>query len=281
MENLVLFQVGNLDIAYEILNYIQHFIINYNVFFIFSLLDSFKLELQNFIHNLNKFNITKYHIMFHINKGMDIGPYLKQLQYVFYNYKIESFNQIYKIHTKTNIIWRNELLDSLLNQSQDVSNKWKLSLDKLNVFHINEICTRFNINNIFYDELSTVNYDSLNENDIDIDFYINYYNIKLNNCDHLSNLFGYDINRNYLFYHCKNNLNIPNQSYIITKRHNLNIKFIAGTIFVVDYKYVWNFFSKINLDELYDLLEEGYSTNEKSTYVHAMERIISGFVYMY
>ena len=90
--------------------------------------------------------------MFHINKGMDIGPYLKQLQYVFCNYKIDSFNKIYKIHTKTNIIWRNELLDSLLNESQDVSNKWKLPLDKLNVFHINKICTRFNIDNIFYEE---------------------------------------------------------------------------------------------------------------------------------
>jgi hypothetical protein len=211
---------------------------------------------------------------------MDIGPYLKQLQYVFCNYKLDSFNKIYKIHTKTNTIWRDELLDSLLDhcnlvQTHKVLNKWKIPLDKLNVFHINEICNKFNINNIFYDELSCVNYDSLNENDIDIDFYSNYYNIKLNNCNHLSNIFGYDINRNYLFYHCKNNLNIPNQSYIITKRRIPNISFIAGTIFKLEYKHVWNFFSKINLDELYDLLEEGYLTNEKSTYVHAMERIIS------
>jgi hypothetical protein len=291
MKILVLFQVGNLEIAYEILAYIQHLIKNYNLFFIFSLLDCFESQKKDFINNLLIYNITKYYLMFHKNKGMDIGPYLLQLKYVFSTYSIDSFDKILKIHTKTNLKWRNELLDHvLLNLQSSISkelisdlnlskNKWNLPLDKLNVFHITKICEQFNIQNIFYDELSTVNYNLLKEDDIDIDFYCSYYKIKLSNCDNLSKIMGYDINRHYLYTHLKNNTNIPNESYIIKKTRNPDIHFIAGTIFNISYKTVWIFFSKINLDELYELLESGYITNEKSTYVHAMERILSSVVY--
>jgi len=146
MNILVLFQVGNLDIMYDILKYIQDFIVNYNLFFIFSILDSFKLNEKDIINNLLKFNVKNYHFMYHINKGMDIGPYLKQLEYVFSNYTIDSFDTIFKIHTKTDKKWREELIDCLNNTKY---NKWKIPLDKLNVFHINEICNKFNINNIF------------------------------------------------------------------------------------------------------------------------------------
>jgi len=279
MNILILFQVGNLDIMYNILEYIQNFINNYNVFIIFSFLDSFKTNIKDIINNLVKFNVKNYHIMFHLNKGMDIGPYLKQLQYIFLNYTPDSFDKIIKIHTKTNKIWRNELLDTIIDSNK--YNKWKLPLDKLNVYHINKICNNFNIQNIFYDELYPVNYNIINENDIDISFYCNYYNIQLDNCDSLSHILGYDINKMYLINHLKNNLNIPNSYFIINKQRIADLKFIAGTIFSIDYKNTWNFFIKINLDELYNLLEDGYSINDKSTYVHAMERIISGFIYLY
>jgi hypothetical protein len=278
MNILVLFQVGNLDILYDTLKYIQDFTINYNVFFIFSLLDSFKSQEKEFIDNLVKFNVKKYHFMYHINKGMDIGPYLKQLNYVFANYTIDSFDTIFKIHTKTDKKWREELIDCL---NTTKYNKWEMPLDKLNVLHINEICNKFNIKNIFYDEISNIDYELITEKDIDISFYCNYYNIKLENCDSLSTLIGYDVNRNYIYTHLKNNLNIPNESYIIKKTRNPNLTFIAGTIFSIKYKYVWDFFSKININEIYNLLEEGYTINNKSTYVHAMERILSGFVYLY
>jgi len=231
----------------------------------------------NFILKIQMRNNKIKLLMFHKNKGMDIGPYLKQLVYVFSTYSIESFDRIFKIHTKTNSKWRNELLDSL--NLLDNNDKWKLYLDKLNEFHINDICNKFNIPNIFYDELSQVDYRLLHPNDIDISFYCDYYKIKLSNCDNLSNIIGYDINRNYLYSHLIKNKNIPNESYIIKKTRNPEIYFIAGTIFNASYKSVWIYFSKINLDELYELLEPDYITNEKSTYVHAMERILSSVIF--
>ena len=68
-------------------------------------------------------------------------------------------------------------------------------------------------------------------------------------------------------------------SFIKNKTRVQNVKFLAGSIFKIQYKLIWKCFKDINLIAIYDCLETEYTTNEKSTYVHAMERIISGFVY--
>lgn len=63
------------------------------------------------------------------------------------------------------------------------------------------------------------------------------------------------------------------------KYNKKDIKFVAGTMFIIRYDILYNFFMnyEIKIIEEYNLLENGYTVNDTSTYVHAWERIISGF----
>jgi hypothetical protein len=301
MKFLILFQVGSIDIGCEIVKYIYNFISSYNIFFLCSVLEDFKTQISILTNLFEKYQL-EYKIVFHINKGMDIGPYLLQLNYICSNYFSNSFDQIFKIHTKTDIKWRNEMLDQIFQpftsytestcdissniiypestcDISSINNKWLLPLDKLNVQHINLLCEQFRIPNIYYDVLAPVDYNNLKLSDISLNFYSNYYNIKLKDCSSLNNLLGYDYNLSYLYLHCIQNKNIPNPSYIIKSRRNPNVKFYAGSIFKISYYDTWEFFSKIDIIGIYNLLEPGYTINNNSTYVHSMERIISGFLY--
>lgn len=277
MKNLVLFQVGDVGIACSILDYIKNYLQNYNLFFIVSVLDTICQDQVNSLTNLlDKYGI-KYTLFFHPNKGMDIGPYLLQLNYVFGRSSDYPWDQIFKIHTKTDPKWRNEMLDELFTPSK--SPKWLLPLDNLNHKHINMICEQFKIPNIYYDAIKPVDYQELTKSDISSSFYCEYYGINLTDCSELNKLLGYDYNLSHLYSHLVLNKGIPNPSYILKRRRIPNIKFYAGSIFRIGFKQVYNLFAGVNLLELYDKLETGYSTNESSTYVHAMERICSGFVY--
>jgi hypothetical protein len=278
MKILILFQVGNIDIACSILNYIHKYIPFYNIFLLCSILDNIKFRSGELTNLFEKYNI-KYTLFFHPNKGMDIGPYLLQLNYIFSNYSIDSFEQIFKIHTKTDSIWRNEMLDQIFQPNILTQPKWLLPIDKFNVKHINLICDKFNIPNIYYDDLESVDYSKLCISDISENFYCKYYGIKLIECNDLNKILGYNFNSTHLLSHAIQNQNIPNPSYIITARRQSNVKFWAGSIFTTSYKETWTLFYKINIMELYNLLETGYTTNENSTYVHAMERIISAKSY--
>lgn len=276
MKILVLFQIGCIDIACCELDYISKFFSSYNLFFLCSVLDTLKPEVSILINRLEFYQI-KHKLFFHPNKGMDIGPYLLQLEYIFNNYQSDSFDQIFKIHTKTNIKWRNEMLDNLFTHST----KWLLPLDKLNVKHINLICDKFNVPNIYYDELKLVDYSTLVPTDISENFYTMYYGIELKPCDELNKMLGYNYNLTYLYNHLISNKTIPDPSYILVKRNVRGVKFLAGSIFKLDYKLVWEYFINVNIRGIYENLETGYITNEISTYTHAMERIISAFVYKF
>jgi len=285
MKFLILFQVGSIDIGCDILEYIYNSISSYNIFFICSVLEDLKPQVSILTSLFEKYQL-EYKIFFHPNKGMDIGPYLLQLDYICSNYLPNSFDQILKIHTKTDIKWRNEMLDQIfqpLSSSEStyssIYNKWLLPLDKLNIQHINKLCEQFTIPNIYYDELAPVDYNNLKLSDISLNFYSNYYNIEVKDCSSLNNLLGYDYNLSHLYLHSIQNKNIPNPSYIIQSRKKQNVKFLAGSIFKISYYDTWTFFSKIDIIGIYNLLEPGYTTNENSTYVHSMERIISSFVY--
>jgi len=279
MKILILFQVGSIDIGCDIVEYIHDSISSYNIFFLCTILEDLKPKAFILTNLFEKYKL-EYKIFFHPNKGMDIGPYLLQLDYICSNYLPDSFDQIFKIHTKTDIKWRNEMLDQIFkNDISSINNKWLLPLDKLNVQHINQLCEQFSIPNIYYDELAPVDYNNLKQFDISTNFYSNYYNIELKDCSSLNNLLGYDYNLSYLYLHAIQNKNIPNPSYIIKSRKKPNVKFWAGSIFKISYYHTWTFFSKIDIMGIYNLLETGYTTNENSTYVHSMERIISSFVY--
>lgn len=280
MKILVLFQVGEIDICVDIFNYIHKYIPFYNIFFIFSVLEDLKPK-SDLLESLFESYGINYLIFYHPNKGMDIGPYLLQLNYVFSNYYIDSFDQIFKIHTKTDTKWRNEMLDQIFQPVETLinPNKWLLPIDKLNVQHINLICEQFGIPNIYYDELKSVDYSKLTCTDISENFYCEYYQVKLLECADLNKILGYNFNLTHLLSHAIQNKNIPNPSYVLKSRKLPNVKFWAGSIFKISYKEVWENFSHIDLLGIYNHLEPGYTTNEKSTYVHSMERIISGKAY--
>jgi hypothetical protein len=170
------------------------------------------------------------------------------------------------------------MLDELFSPSP--TPKWRLPLDNLNVHHINLICEEFSLPNIYYDSVKPIDYSTLTKSDISINFYCDYYEIKLTDCSELNKLLGYDYNLSHLYSHLIMNKGIPNPSCILERRRVPNIKFYAGSIFRIKFKKTYDLFAGVDLLNLYDHLELGYSTNESSTYVHAMERIISGFVYI-
>ena len=289
MNIAILIQIGNIDIFLNIINIISFSYQNYNIFYMFSFISLLQNKHLDIITHLEKNNIKNYNITYHENKGMDIGPYLLQLKYLFENYNLNSFDAILKIHTKTNDKWRNELIDAILNINLEIlktnkiigSKKWTLLMDNLNIEHINKICNDFNIKNIFYDKIKPVIYNDNLLNEININFYSEYFKLVLSDCSALNNLLGYDINKKYIYEHMIKNKTFPSKNYILEYTKCTNLTFIGGTIFLIDYKIVWDFFNKINILELYNLLEVGYTINDKSTYVHALERIISGFVFLY
>ncbi len=277
MKILVLFQVGNASIACSILNYIKKYLKNYNLFFLISVLDTIPSDQTNQLKDLlEKYDIN-YKLLTHPNKGMDIGPYLLQLNHIFSDCSDNSWDEIFKIHTKTDSVWRNEMLDELFSPSE--SPKWLLPIDNLNVQHINLICEDFAIPNTFYDVLKPIDYTTITKFDISTNFYCEYYGIKLLDCSDLNKILGYDYNLTHLYSHLILNKGIPNSTYILEQRRLPNIKFYAGSIFRIKYTQAYNLFASVDLLKLYDRLESGYLTNEVSTYTHAMERIISGFVY--
>jgi hypothetical protein len=286
MNIIILFQIGNIDISLDILKKITHILSNFNTTLHISILSHLNSNLIS--DYLVSINFNKYIITEHINKGMDIGPFLLQLKNIINNNNF-IFDIIIKLHTKTNQIWRNELIDPIINSEKqndifkliDNNNKiigckkWCLFLDTCNKNNINLICNKLNIKNIFYDIINT-DIKNVTYNDIDIDFYKNYYNVTLNT----ENNSLININKLILFNHMTKYNNIPSENFILQKNKVNNVSFIGGTIFIADFKTYFDFFSSIDIDEIYNLLEDEYVINDKSTYVHAMERLLTSFIYI-
>lgn len=279
---LLLLQIGNIGICYKLLFHIKILLKHYSIFFMFSILNTLNVNIVKFEKILHAFGIKNYIIDRHENKGMDIGPYFKQMQFILNTFKSNEFNYIFKIHTKSDNVWRKELLDPIIdfllnNENQDQilvsSTKWHLPMDKLNERHINKICKKCKIKNIFYDKIKTDT--NITIDDLDVDFYTNYYNVQIKNCSQLDDMFGYDFNKQFLFEHMCQNKNIPSIKWIKKVRRIPNVKFVAGTIFLMNYEIVYNFFKNIDIDSIYSYLEEDYTINNRSTYVHSWERIIS------
>lgn len=256
---IVLIQIGdlnNLNYIFEKLNIFN----NNENFFLISIMNKYK-------HSEIAIPFTNYHIMFHENKGMDIGPYLLQLLWIFENKNINDYDYIYKVHTKTNFIWLKELLENHETLSNNIigNKKWYLPLEgKLNKKHILSICEQFNIDNIYYDS----HYEKHYNETIDLSFYSYYYNVPLNYDD---------LNYEFVKNHSIINDYVCNETLLKERFRKHNISFMAGSIFIIKYNTVWSKFKHVLIKDLYNLLEENYTINNESTYVHAIERIISSF----
>lgn len=261
---LFLIQLSNEQFYERVIEKILHYNTPNN-FYCISVLKSIALDIK-------KYDLINSHIMYHDNIGMDIGPFLLQLKWLL-SHDI-SYTHVYKIHTKTNEKWFNELVNIQITDNDiEINERWKCVLDIKNKYHINEICKNFNIPNIYYDELIDISY---NINDIDKNFYSEYYNVKLRNNNEINNMIGYDIDKSYILQHAILYEHALNETQIKIKRRR-NIVFCGGSIFIIKYELIRNFALTIDIEKLYSLLEKDYTVNNVSTYVHALERIISSF----
>lgn len=212
------------------------------------------------------------HVTFHPNIGMDIGPFLLQIK-MLQHMDTSEFTHIYKIHTKTSEKWRNELLnidfnDDNCNDDLICSSSWLRDIDVYNYKTILQLCEKFNIPNIYYDIRHSFAYDL---SKIDLEFYSSYYNLKL------SSILDDETNKKHVLNHAIHNKHVLNESQIKHK-YRRNVKFVAGTIFAIKTNILLKFFENIDIDEMYNMLEPNYSTNKNPTIVHALERILTGFL---
>lgn len=214
------------------------------------------------------YQFTNQIVTYHDNVGMDIGPFILQLKYIFEHNLHNVYTHIYKIHSKSNEKWLRELLVSgPLTEPITCQNKWLKPIDHYNKKTILYLCSILNIPNIFYDDLYKVSY---NKDLVDIDFYESYYDISVNKTYP-------NLALEHILMHAQINGNAINESQIKVKRRK-NVKFVAGSIFISTMSFMCNLFLNKDLDLIYFLLEPEYSTNDKPTYVHALERIISSHI---
>ena len=261
---LFLIQISNELFAHRVFEKILHYNTQEN-FYCVSILKSITINTDNY-------NLINSHIMYHDNIGMDIGPFLLQLKWLL-THNV-SYSHVYKIHTKTNKKWFDELTNiQITNNDIEINERWKCILDIKNKYHINEICEKFNIPNIYYDKLLDISY---NINDVDKSFYSLYYNIKLHNNKEINLMMGHDVDKSYILQHATINEHAINESQIKVKQRH-NIVFCGGSIFIIKYELIHNFIHTLDIEKLYSVLEKEYTENNVSTYVHALERIISSF----
>ena len=258
---IIALQIGNIDNISKIINQVKKYDCSGNLFLV-SVLEDISLNVQI---SFNSETIITYHE----NRGMDIGPFLLQCKWIIDNvHNYDTYDYIYKIHTKSNDRWFQELNTfDCCSDNIKCSEFWLKSIDHVNKETTIDICNQFAIENIYYDDLKYIDYD---EEQIDVLFYENYYNVYTTYND--------QINKQFLQAHAKLNKHALCESDIICKNRH-QCKFVAGTIFQINTNLLLSFLKNIDLIKLYSILEVGYVVNEIPTYVHALERIISGFFY--
>ena len=288
MKAIILFQVGNINIALDILKQISIVYDKFDYLTIFlSILDNLNTTpLIDYINYIQQYHSSiNYIVISHPNKGMDIGPFIHQMKYLIDNDL--HYDLLFKLHTKTNITWKNELIEPLLANINLIkkllttknkigligSSKWSLNQDKLNQQVIINLLNKLNIKNEYFDNINQSRLEYARKNNIiEPMFYITYNKLPITSSTiaikHFTTSGIYD------------NSLIPHPS-IISKYHTVDTKFIGGTIFWARYDVFFNFFKDIPLyDILYHLLEEKYTINTKGTLVHALERFLCLIVYI-
>ena len=156
----VLLHIGNYTIWHNIKKYLENIdiILDYD-FYVNICLYSSNENVQIIKNEILKYKpnaiITTYE-----NIGMDIGPFLKQIKLIKESGK--SYNYILKLHSKSDNIWRNELMDPLLSNPETIKNYlhsftnnsdvgmvcskgWLLNMDNLNNSILSELLKKYNL----------------------------------------------------------------------------------------------------------------------------------------
>lgn len=229
------------------------------------------------------------------NKGADIGPFLLTIKYLME--KELKYDFIIKLHTKSNNKWRKELIDPLIKRLKLMkilfeqkraglvcSNKWLFDIDHLNKDIIKKYCKKWDIKVDWYDELyDNDEYEKIKKekkiiDDLDVEFFIKN-NPSIYNTVRLTSFNGKKKERfiNKLVNYHKD---LPKNKNMVKTFRSRTIKFVAGTIFAIHYYALIDFIKekKIDIDEVFDQMKEGYFTDENGTITHAFERILSGVI---
>lgn len=226
------------------------------------------------------------------NKGMDIYGFFIQIEYIINNNL--NINSICKLHTKTDDIWRDELIYPIFGCEENIQNcinllnnddigmvcskKYFKLMDHYNSPIILNLMEEWNIENIYIDEIDwNEKYNNLYDLELfDPKFYITY---PYNNIMYDRNIFeDTDKLNSYAVFHWLQ-IGYKYFKYVpypdLIKKKNLHYKFCAGTMFWIKADVIIKFFKKINIKKYKLLFENGYFTNEKPTFTHSWERIFS------
>lgn len=229
------------------------------------------------------------------NKGADIGPFLLTIKYLMD--KKVNYDFIIKIHTKSNNKWRKEMIEPFIKRMKLMkilfeqkrvglfcSNKWLFDIDHLNKDIIKKYCKDWDIKVDWYDDLySKEEYQKIKQeknivDDLDVDFFIKN-NPSIYNTVRLTSFNGKKKER-FISKLVKYHKDLPKNKNMVKNFKNRTIKFVAGTIFAIDYNLLVDFIKnkKIDIEEVFDQMKGGYFTDENGTITHAFERILSGVI---
>ena len=279
----ICFHVGNIEVFKEIYNEYYSFFNKKNVITCVSIYDfNYETEIKKYIPNV--------HIIIVENKGMDIGGFLKVIEYMKNNNILDSINYLYKLHTKTNNMWRNKMMKPLIvneNQiSEIMTNEYPIIIGSKDYLYFNnKVINRKYIKNIlnrnknvfgkyfteneissYYDTYNDM-YDENDENEWKNILYLNkefykYYEKDLNGMsDQEAELHWKNHGTNEFH-------RINNPNYI--KKFGEDSFFIAGTIFCCNHRFL-KILSEIDIDNEYHTLEDKYVVNDIPRRTHAWE----------
>lgn len=217
------------------------------------------------------------------NKGMDIGGFLKSVEYIIKN-KLNNKKYFYiKLHTKSDLNWRKQLINPIF-KNLDLLIKYprnkpflfgaKECVIRNKVVNRNYIKDIINRNNLdiykfekFLDEYHYLDlwFDGTTHQDLILNekFY-SYYEYLLDPNTHWENYGKNEFHR------------LSNPCYI--KKLGLISYFVAGTLFAFNEKFL-NILSTINLSYEYIILEEKYAINDITRKTHAWEYFFSLLLY--
>lgn len=218
------------------------------------------------------------------NKGSDVGPFLKIINYLMQ--KSKNYDLIFKIHTKTRNDWRRELIDPFMNNMEKIKYLFK------NISNLGIICSQYWL--FLLDDLNkNTIIGFIKKNNLKVNAYINsekdknidILTIKKNNSFFYNSIikeFGEYRNDIYSEEEILDWMIENRKEHTVINENNKpdEIYFVAGTIFVVKFSLIRDFIIKYNIDleKEYDKLERDYVLNENETYVHTWERILSGII---
>ncbi len=293
----IILHIGN----YDMIEYYEKILLNLAQFIRFEMFITISKKengLPELMNNLNLLNIklkksgSDINQIFNVdNKGYDIYPFLKVIEYFIENNL--NYDICLKLHTKTNNEWRNKLvlplidkyLVKLILKNVKQNNKigiigspfYHYRLDRPNSEYVIPLGKKY----FNYD--FTKYYDKIIKNSLtlDVDFY-RYYEQDLNSLL-INDYFYYNSEEKTSFitnHYYNNGINeyyrVYNKNLIETLRSKTSY-FIAGTIFWFQPNVLINEFKKIKLNnKFYSMFPYGYLSDAKTPQIpHSWERIFS------